>query len=232
MKAGMTMQELACEVQRQREAKRDFVVDTRLLRMGADAMLRMEGQEDPFEVRELAHRHLAAETGVPWSYYERMRTKQPDLLADNVNRWMHTEPSKRLVRVLDYGDGAPVARAVLSDRYRRLDYADLMTAAMPTLLEHGDALTVQSCQMTESRLFIKATTARVTGKVRGEVVQAGVIIKDSEVGRARCGLAHSSSRCRASTGRRWSRGRSGPFTSGGSSATTRARRASCTPTPR
>jgi hypothetical protein len=42
---------------------------------------------------------------------------------------------------------------------------------------------VVSCEITDSRFYLKAVTPRITGEVKvGEVVQAGVSISDSEIG--------------------------------------------------
>jgi hypothetical protein len=73
-------------------------------------------------------------------------------------------------------------RAFLSNRYQRIENEEIAAVALHILL--GDKnLQVVSAEVTERRLYIQATTSRVVGEVKnGDVVQAGVIISNSEVG--------------------------------------------------
>jgi len=186
VKTGMTLNELAAEVTRQSEVKADYAVDTRRLQMepfgGGGVAMRIlgEGQVDavePLDVNILAHRQLGTHLKIPAPYYDRMLTSAPDLLAHNVNSWFQREPSRRMVRTLD-----GTARAFLSDRYRRIDHMEILQAALPIIMEMPD-VRVESCEITESRLYIKAINPRLqTEVVTGDIVQAGIMISNSEVG--------------------------------------------------
>src|SRR6185369_9125843 len=72
-------------------------------------------------------------------------------------------------------------RAFLSDSYRPLDNFDLAEAVLPKLA--GLGCRVESCEVTESRFYLKAVTERISGEVKkGDVVQAGLVVSNSEVG--------------------------------------------------
>jgi hypothetical protein len=76
-------------------------------------------------------------------------------------------------------------RAVLSERYRRLDNYDLVEHVLPTLERLPDAR-FESVELTETRLYLKVVTPRIAFEVApGDVVQAGVVVSNSEVG---CGM--------------------------------------------
>lgn len=183
MKAGRTLQELATEVTRQKAAKRDFVGPSTGLEMthgeeDGDLRLRV-GAAGQFKINDLAHEQIADRLEIPRRYYERLRTGTGtiDLLENNVNHWFSHKPENRMVRTLD-----DRVRAFLSDRYRPLDNADLAEAVLPALFEHA-GLEIESCEITEQRLYLKAVNPRVQGEVKpGDVVQAGVLISNSEVG--------------------------------------------------
>jgi len=176
MKAGRTLQELAVEIRRQSETKRDFLADTRELTMLGGRELHVGGQGE-FGLRGLAHDQIADHLEIPRRYYERLRSEHPNLLDANVNGLLRATSTRRLVRTLD-----GQARAYLSDRYRRLDNDELAEAVLPVLSELP-GLEVVSCEITERRLYLKATTSRVAGEVKkGDQVQAGVLISNSEVG--------------------------------------------------
>ena len=188
MLQGRSLQELALELERQKSAKADYLADTRELRMdmvldfNSDTFtpaLRMgtNGNTLTLGINEIAHNQIAYQTGIPYKYYSRMQSEDPDLLTRNVNTWFQKEPQTRMVRTLD-----GTARAFLSDRYRRIDHAEIAEAVLPMIGDMPDA-TVESCQLTDKRMYIKVLNPRVqTEIVPGDVVQSGLLISNSEVG--------------------------------------------------
>lgn len=186
MKTGKSLIELATEIERQAASKVDYVADTRRLAMvpfDHDGTMRLEmrnGETTSMKVGGLAHRQIGERVQVPAKYYDRMLKESPQLLAANVNHWFQAQPEKRLVRTLDGS-----ARAFLSNRYQRIDNAHVAEVVLPVLAKIKD-VEVVSAEVTESRLYIKAVThaVRATLKSRrvGDIVEAGVVISNSEVG--------------------------------------------------
>lgn len=186
MKLGKSLVDLATEIQRQSTSKRDFIAPTTQLHMttvgdpnDADQKLETEMQvngQGRFGIRPSAHQQIAARLGVPVKYYQRMQTDAPELLATNVNHWLSQTDEKRMVRTLDGN-----VRGFLSSRYRTLDNLDLAETVLPIIQQSG--CRVESAEITETRLYIKAVTERVTTEiVKGDVVQAGIVISNSEIG--------------------------------------------------
>lgn len=159
LKTGKSLQELAAEVERQAQAKHDYLVGTKDLKMMAwskgpqleeQVKLEMGGKSgELLTVGRTAHDQIANETQIPIAYYQRMLAEKPDLLAHNVNEWFQAKPKVRMLRTLDGR-----ARALLSDRYRPLDNHDLLEAALPAM--SSAKLKIVSCEVTESRLYVKA----------------------------------------------------------------------------
>jgi hypothetical protein len=132
---------------------------------------------EPLDVGALAHRQIGTHLKIPAGYYDRMQAENPTLLAQNVNSWFRLHPAERMVRTLD---GA--ARAFLSSRYRRIDHLEILQAVLPIIGDMPDAR-FESCQITESRMYIKIVNPRLQTEVtRGDIVQAGVMITNSETG--------------------------------------------------
>ena len=128
-------------------------------------------------VGEIAHRQIGSALGIPAKYYDKMRAENPELLAQNVNSWFTMTPQKRMVRTLDGN-----ARAFLSERYRRIDNAEIAEAVLPILAEMPD-VRIESCEITESKMYLKAVNPRLTAEVvPGDIVQSGILITNSEVG--------------------------------------------------
>ena len=190
MKTGMTLQNLAAEVVRQRDAKQDFVGPTSMMTMDereGGLIIDLGAQNGDYGIMRHAHRQIGSHTKIPARYYDRMLESAPGLLADNVNHWLHSSPEKRLMRTLD-GD----LRAFLSDRYRPLDNVGLLEAVLPSLEKVGAE--VKSAEVTDTKLYVKAvvndrtevipapTGGRDWGNRNAVEIQPGIVISNSEVG--------------------------------------------------
>jgi hypothetical protein len=182
MKQGLTLTELAAELERQLQSKRDFVAPTERLHVlvggerGGQPLMTLAGV-GTYPIQPYAHSQIAQHLGIPMTYYDRMRQEAPQLLADNANHWFAHHPAKRMLRTLDGH-----LRAYVSDRYRPLDNYDLVEAVLPVLLDDAQ-VRVESSAITETRMYIKVVTERLTAEiVPGDVVQAGLVVTNSEVG--------------------------------------------------
>jgi len=201
MKQGMSLTELAAEVERQAAAKMDFVANTDALVVvpefnpatGDRSRLQLNvNTEDngrlrgaSFDVGPTAHDQFSDRLGIPKKYYDRMLTSAPGLLAANVNHWLHAEPSRRMVRTLD-----GKVRAFLSDHYQRRDNFDLMQFLLPVLMQTDETGMVpwrfESQALTPDRLYLKLvhthSMAITTKRGVDDRVHAGVAISNSEIG--------------------------------------------------
>ena len=196
MKAGRNLTDLAAEIERQAESKRDFVAPVGRLAVvpaGNTISLGLENgkSKDLMPLNNLAHGNLAEFTGIPKAYYDKMLAEAPGLLATNANTWferMAADPKvgSRLVRTLDGR-----VRALLSDRYRPLENFDLASAVLPVLMEQS--LEIISCEVTERRLYIKAADKRINRDIPSgrmgdgshvifDTVSPAIVISNSEVG--------------------------------------------------
>lgn len=138
---------------------------------------------------DLAEGQLATRMEIPRPFYVRLRDKTPDVLAMLVNQLFAKAPMNAMVRTLDGR-----VRAIMSDRYRPLDNADLAEAVLPVIQQRGAE--VQSCEITETRLYIKVTLPDLTAELpvpQGlkmgvghnffvRKITAGLTISNSEVG--------------------------------------------------
>jgi hypothetical protein len=207
MKKGKTLTELANEIERRQDLKHDliapmpklsvFVTDTGEPRM----LARLPKGDEHFGIQQLAHNQIAEQLKIPAAYYNRMLAEQPSLLADNINTWLQNPPTnntgttrgsmvetkRRMVRTMD-----GKVRAFLSDKYRSLENEDLAEAVLPVLLQRK--LIILSCDITETRLYIKAVDPALeqdvpSGHKRGDgshviydTCSPAITISNSEVG--------------------------------------------------
>jgi hypothetical protein len=189
MKQGRSIVELAQELERQRETRKDYLAQQSAIRMELAPVVADEPANPMLSglngralgLKEYAHGQLAGDLRIPKEYYDRMRTAAPELLATNVNAWLGKRGAgKKLVRTLDGN-----VRAWLSPKYRPLDNAELAEAVLPTFADLGAQ--IESAEVTDLRLYLKATIPSLKREVRGsrqvgDIVTAGIVVSNSEVG--------------------------------------------------
>lgn len=192
MYQAMTLPNLATELKRQLDTKRDYLADTRRLRfqLAADDKPYLSGLPEvgDAELTANAHGQFAESTRIPKIYYDRMLREAPDLLVSNLNHWLDKQPAKKLVRTLD-----GKVRALLSDRFRPLDNWDFANAVLPALTNLGGE--VRSCAVTDDKLYLKVVrpdlkaellppgAAWGKGHDRVDIIEAGLVLSNSEVGK-------------------------------------------------
>jgi hypothetical protein len=196
MNTGRTLADLAAELERQTATRKDYIAPQGLMEAvvverGDTAEVAIDGiNGDPLPITPYAHGQLANHLGIPKNYYDRMHADQPQLLASNLNTWLHADgENRRMVRALD-----GKIRAVLSPKYRPLNNFDLAQTVLPVLV--ANRVQITSCELTETRMYIKGILpelsdelpeglaygghARIGGD-RGNVV-AAIVISNSDIG--------------------------------------------------
>ena len=173
--------ELMARLERIRASAVDVVADSRDLALvpptGGNGWgtFRVPGYGD-LPLSRHAAVQLAEHTGIPTRYADRMADALPDLLAENVNRWLQAQPARRLVRMAE-----DKVRAVLSDRYHTIDNYDVAFLVAERAQSHGAQ--VLTCSLTEERMSIRITVPNAATDIRaGDRVVPGLLATNSEVG--------------------------------------------------
>lgn len=193
MRQGLNLGELAQEIMKQSQNKRDFMANTSQLwaKVSDDynkpeikIEMKLNGDSKAeFGLTSAAHSQIANKLGIPGNYYNRMATDLPDLLATNINAWMRKEPTRRLVRTLD-----GKVRAFLSDKYAIWQDNELALAASLPVLHTLPGLQFPSCSVTEKKLYLQCYYPTLTANLptterqKGDVLYAGLTISNSETG--------------------------------------------------
>jgi hypothetical protein len=212
MKNGLTLEELAVKLETDRNRIQDYKVDTRELKVmtsqEAGTELLLPGGLGEHEVTNHAHRQLGTDLKVRADFYDRMRHTHPMLFDQMVNglldRWEHDhdgKPGQRMIRTYTDGGGPdgtqPIARAVLSPKFRRLDNYQVAMAVLPMVAEIPNAK-VESCDVTETRMYLKVVAPLTQVDLHDLIepghhqfladdgnpdhCQAGFVLTNSEVG--------------------------------------------------
>ena len=191
MKTGIhSIQDFAAEIARRAEAKKDFVANTKsatMFNQGDDTRIGV-GDMD-FGINKIGHAQISEVTKIPKPYYDKMLVEEPALLADNVNTWFKKNGTRQLFRTQ-----FDQLRALRSDKFRTdMEYEDMATALLPVLLALD--VDVMSCQVTDTRMYIKCVDKKITrelaaiggkfGDGKHNIVRClspAITISDSEVG--------------------------------------------------
>lgn len=206
MKQGLTLSELAAKLEADKARQQDVIVDTREMRVLTNADGRSEVKlpgVDELVPSQHFMRQLGQDLGLRADLFDRLRTKHPvqfdHLVNGLLDRWGtdHSgKPGRRLVRTYTDGgpDGQGIARAVLSDSYRRIDNYDLAMAVLPVIGEIPNAR-VESCAVTDTKMYLKVvaplTQVDLNDLIDGthqmlpdgpDYCQAGFVLSNSEVG--------------------------------------------------
>lgn len=178
----------------------------------ADGVTEVNGSYRPTEVFDEG---LAEKLSIPLAYVRRMRRERPDLYDANANGLLRGKfrgsgdtleqvhaPDKRsfLVRAFR-GDAEEkgIARALLSDKYARLDNIDALMAALDGINRAGVHTAVDGCDLTDRRMYVRikapevkalapALLAGYTSPFSGNTgtqnptVFAGFVLSNSETG--------------------------------------------------
>lgn len=178
MKQDLSISQLIGKVTALSKLKKDYLVPTNELTVsttGDVTFLNVQGI--PYALQERAASQLSAIARLPYAYYQRLKAGYPDLLDTNLNRLLADQDKPRMVRTL----GA-VARAVLSDRYRKVEHETLLDTLMP-LIADVKGLEVVSASLTADRLYVKATCKYEKAEVKvGDTVAWGILCVNSETG--------------------------------------------------
>lgn len=222
-----TLGDLAEILKSQQAAKLDFVAPANTLRSknglltvkGAGVELTEEGvttKDGTFRPTAVFDEGISDKLGIPLKYVRTLRNERPDLYDANVNGLLHGRTIQRasgpevvhpadqrsfLVRTFRGDDNEPgVARALLSDSYGGVaDNFDALTAALDGVRQAGVEIKVETCDLTERRLYVAVSAPAVSvlapellkgyrspysGKTGTEnpVVFGGFIVSNSETG--------------------------------------------------
>jgi hypothetical protein len=190
MIAGLSLPDLARKIVEDSRAKRDFKVNTARLTATATGTIQLSTATEAFDLTPTPYalRQVGEYTGIPAKYVDRMATAAPGLLATNLNHWFQAQAQNRLVRT--YINGEQKLRALVSDKYRPLDYSDLAAHVLPRLIASG--YVVKSAQVTDTRLYIQAITPALAAEIqernKTDILHPGVVISNSEVGAGRLSI--------------------------------------------
>lgn len=178
---GIELKDLIEELKEQEAEKKDYIcpASSLFIRPDGEKLTLVMGNNE-FSMTDLFHRQLASVLDIPARYYHMMQFNKPKLLAENVNAWLSTTNKNYMIRTI-----SGKARAFLSDRYRRIDNLEVVSAVFRAVedvedLEDSD-FNLLFGMFTDNRLYLGFVSNRER-KCVDDRIRVGFVLSNSEVG--------------------------------------------------
>lgn len=175
MKDGKTLEAFATELNRQYKSKRDFISPANQIFFNQHNEV-VVGDYGFYNPNSLFDQQLSTYIKYPYDFYNRSRGEHYTEWSNLVNSMLSTSNEKRLIRTMDGN-----ARALLSDRYRCIDHQDIAEVVFD-VLGNLNGWQIESCEITDKKMYIKAISPLTREVSVGDTVQAGIVVSNSEVG--------------------------------------------------
>lgn len=139
-------------------------VGGRIVLEGTEPDIRLDGvtmTAGSYVPNDVANEGLAAKLGIPSQYLRKLADEHVDLYDENVNGWLARDDRRFLIRVLRSDSGGGIARAILSDRYSRIDNLDILLAALDGIRTSGVNIEVTGADVTDRRMYLRVRCREV-----------------------------------------------------------------------
>lgn len=154
--------------------------DGQLIVSGIDPVFDSEGVTDvngQYRPTEVFDEGVSEKLSIPLAYVRRMRRERPDLYDANANGLLRGKfrgtgdkieqlfaPDQRSFLVRAFrgdAESTGIARALLSDKYSRIDNLDALTAALDGIRRAGVHVEIDGCDLTDRRMYVRVKAPEV-----------------------------------------------------------------------
>lgn len=194
-----TMESITSTILNNSASKRDLTVPAKTIILKNDASWNIGAEQ--FKATRWANNQIFARLGMPAKYFSDLLDTDPELAAYHTNRVIQQDDSEWFVRTKvgninpdgdedtdeDAGE-SPYIRGVMSDKYSVLDNDKVMEALTKIINHYTKEYSIESYNLLDHRMHVRITlpqTAKqfgLTTKAKGDILQVGLDIVNSEVG--------------------------------------------------
>lgn len=188
MKKGHDIRNVVQQINNDVKSKKDYIVTLNALEVTTSnntyPNLEFTDAPDQYSLTDHSMNQLCGKLEIGTQYLRKCLPVSQELVAHNLNFWIKNTKSKELmVRTIERdSDELPnVARAVCSNRYKRIDNDVVANHSLNKLMDLG--LDIKYAHYDRDTLNITAVNQKLEGQVyKGDVVQSGITITNSEIG--------------------------------------------------
>jgi len=188
MKKGQDVKEMLNKINSDVEYKEDYIVDIKKTKviMTASVFPELQYSSNRHHVGLLNDNSLTQlcyKLDIGKTYINKCLPISQELVVHNLSFWLKEVKSRNvMIRThVGYRDEPITVRAILSDRYKRIDNQLIANKSIDRILNMGAKL--QYANYDGDSLNITAVLPKIEGEIaKGDVVQAGITITNDEVG--------------------------------------------------
>ena len=188
MKKGHDVRQVVQQINKDVKSKKDYIVTLNALEVTTSnntyPNLEFTDAPDQYSLTDHSMNQLCGKLEIGTQYLRKCLPVSQELVAHNLNFWIKNTKSKELmVRTIERdSDELPnIARAVCSNRYKRIDNDVVANHSLNKLMDLG--LDIKYSHYDRDTLNITAVNQKLEGEVyKGDVVQSGITITNSEIG--------------------------------------------------
>ena len=187
MKKGHDVKEMLNNINEDTKNKRDYLVDMKSIKVETNNFVYPSISSDhlsqgSFVLTDHSLNQLCGKLEIGTQYLRKCLPVSQQLVTHNLNFWINNSKEKELMlrTYVDINDDI-VARALCSNRYKRIDNDVVANHSLNKLMDLG--LDIKYSHYDRDTLNITAVNPKLEGEVtKGDVVQSGVTITNSEIG--------------------------------------------------
>jgi hypothetical protein len=186
MKKGQEIKQMLKQINNDVKFKKDYIVDLNTLDVSQNDRsvypdLHSAGAQHYYQMNDNSLNHLCNRLEIGTRYISKCLPVSQALVNDNLNFWIKNNKNKKLMLRTIEGHDINRVRAVMSDRYKRIDSDVVANSTLNKLMDMDAEL--KYSHYDGDNMNITAVLPKLEGEVvEGDFVQGGITITNSEIG--------------------------------------------------
>lgn len=186
MKKGQDIKDMLRKINNDNFNKRDYLINLKSIKVNTNDYVYPSIEIDhlttgEYTLNDNSLNHLCNKLEIGTKYISKCLPVSQELVSHNLNFWIKNTKEKELM--LRTYDTEPLneARAILSNRYKRIDIDNVANHTLDRLMDMNAEL--KYSYYDRDNMNITAVLPKLEGEVdKGDIVQGGITITNSEVG--------------------------------------------------
>lgn len=185
MKKGQEIKQMLKQINNDVKFKKDYIVDSTSLNITASQNtfpdLHYSSDSNYYQMNDNSLNHLCNRLEIGTRYISKCLPVSQNLVNHNLNFWISNNKNKKLMLRTIEGHDINRVRAIMSDRYKRIDSDVVANSTLNKLMDMNAEL--KYSYYDGDNMNITAVLPKLEGEVvEGDFVQGGITITNSEIG--------------------------------------------------
>lgn len=185
MKKGQEIKQMLKQINNDVKFKKDYIITLNALQINESNTtypnLQITDSADQYSLNDHSLNNLCNKLEIGTRYISKCLPVSQSLVTHNLNFWINNTKSRELMLRTVEGHDINRVRAIMTNRYKRIDNDVVANATLNKLMDMGAEL--KYSHYDGDNLNITAVLPKLEGEVvEGDFVQGGITITNSEIG--------------------------------------------------